>query len=101
MGQILVHHKGVYNFYTTVADGACFESGLTLEQVKSHIKEELGNQGLRNLPFRLKGAQETGTSDIICASLDELLICNKAGKNGRKLTTKQFIDRFLTLKQKH
>ena len=99
MSQILLHHKGVYNFYTTIADGACFELGLTLEQVKSHIKEELGNQGLKNLPDRIKRAQKTGTSEITGISLNVLLLCNRAGKNERKLSTKQFINRFLTLKK--
>jgi len=97
MSQIIIHHKGAYNIYSTVSDNARFVSALTEEQLKEYIKEESGNQGLRNLPDRIKKAKETGTSSIPATSFDKLLMCNIAGKNGSKLSTKRFIKQFLTL----
>ena len=97
MAQYIVHHKGAYNIYGTIADGAYFESALTLNQLKQYIKEEFGEQGLRNLPQRLERAQQKGTSSINANSLEETLLCNRAGKNESHISTKTFIKRFLTL----
>lgn len=97
MSQIIVHHKGAYNIYGTISDGAYFESALTLKQLKIYIKKELGEQGLRNLPQRLERAHQNGTSSIIDESLEDVLLLNRAGKNERHMSTKAFIKKFLTL----
>ena len=97
MSQIIVHHKNAYNIYGTIADGAYFESALTLKQLKIYIKKEFGEQGLRNLPQRLEMAHQKGTSCISSNSLEDTLLCNRAGKNERHMSTKAFIKKFLTL----
>jgi hypothetical protein len=42
MTNIICHHNGKYNFYTTVSDGFCYESALTLDQVREVVKEQNG-----------------------------------------------------------
>ena len=100
MGTIIVHHKGVYNLYTTIADGFYFEGGLTLKQLKYYIKEEYGKQGVRELPQRLERAHKTGTSSLLDKSLTDTLTCNRAGKNEAQLSVNQCIKQFLTIQEK-
>ena len=97
MGQHIIHHKGAYNFYTTVADGACFVSAITLEQLIEYTKEKFGERGIENLQARLDRAHKTGTSSLMHYDLHNLLICNRAGKNEKSLNDEDFIKRFLTL----
>ena len=54
MGQLILHKDGAYQIYTAVADGACFESALTLEELTEYIRQELGEAGLRELPHRVE-----------------------------------------------
>jgi len=84
MPKFLIHHKGAYNFYTTVADGACFVSALTLDQVKEYTKEEFGNQGMMNLPGRLERCHRKGVSSCDNQTLRELLLCNRSGPRLKK-----------------
>lgn len=95
MPNYIVHHNGAYNFYTTIADGACYESALTIEQVTEIVQREAGEEGLRQLPYRLQRAQQHGCSSG--ESLADTLVCNRAGENESELTEQEFIDRFLTL----
>lgn len=97
MGKFIIHHEGAYNFYTTVGDGACYEEALTLEQVRQIVQEDLGNEGMRDLPARLERAHKTGCSSFY-EDLDSCLIANRAGPNETELSKEEFIKRFLTLR---
>lgn len=96
MPQFIIHKDGAYNFYTTVADGACYESALTLEQVEELVKFEQGEQGLRELPERLKRAHETGCSGINW-TLDDCIDSNRCGPDETKMSREEFITKYLTL----
>jgi len=100
MAEFIIHHKEAYNIYGTIADGAYFESALTLKQLVHFIKREYGFQGLRRLRGRLKRAKRKGTSSLEDDSLADTLLLNRAGENENHLTTKMFIKRFLTLRKK-
>jgi hypothetical protein len=97
VARFIIHHKGAYNIWTTVADGACFESALTEEQLRQYIEMELGKQGLMELPERIARAKEKGCSSIDNTTLEELLLCNRAGKNESTLSYREFVEKFLTL----
>lgn len=97
MAEVIIHHKGAYNLYSTVSDRPRYVSAITLKQLEYYIKDQYGKQGLRNLPERLKRAQEKGTSSFNDESLSETILCNRAGKNEEHLTLKIFIKMFLTL----
>ena len=97
MSQYIIHYKGAYNIYSTIADGPYFATALTLKQLVHFIKKEYGFQGLRALRERLKRAYQKGTSSFDDKSLQDTLLLNRAGKNEKHLSTKTFIKRFLTL----
>lgn len=97
MAHTLLHNNGAFNFYSTIADGPIFMAALTLEQVHTYIGREHGEVGLRELGARIKRALATGTSSHIDKSLSEFLSVNRAGPNETKLSTLEFIEKFLTL----
>lgn len=98
MPQYIIHKDGAYNFYTTVADGACYESALTLDQVREIIKEEYGQQGLRELDARLERAHKTGCS-AFNETLETCIEGNRAGPRERHMPRDEFIAKYLTLKR--
>ena len=97
MPRLIVHKDGAYNLYTTVADGACYESALTLEQLKEIIRLEQGETGVLALPVRLDRAHRTGCSALDGQTLEECIKCNRAGPNEARLTVAEFVERYLTL----
>jgi hypothetical protein len=96
MPLYIVHHKGAYNFYSTIVDAFFFESALTLEQVEEYTISQYGKVGLGELPKRLDRARKTGCS-AHHLDLRECLTCNRAGPNEDRLTYDQCIAEFLTL----
>ena len=97
MANIICHHNGKYNFYTTIADGFCYVSALTLEQVYEVVKEQSGQSGIDLLPRRLDRAHKNGHSSMLGEeSLEEFLYCNRAGENEEHLTVDECIRRFLS-----
>lgn len=97
MSRYIIHKDGAYNFYTTVADGAIYESALTLEQLRQVVERESGESGLRDLPDRLDRAHRTGCSDLGGMTLEECVICNRAGPNEDEISYDEFIAKYLTL----
>jgi len=96
MSKIICHHNGRYNLYSTIADGFCYVSSLTLEQIECLTKEEYGQSGLRELPERLERAHKFGSSSMFKEGLDSFLCCNRAGEKESHLTTEECIERFLS-----
>lgn len=92
MPNFIIHHDGVYNYYTTVADGACYEGGLTLAQVEEIERFERGEQGLRELPRRLERAHKTGCSGMGWS----LHTCIQSTREPI-MARDEFISRYLTL----
>ena len=97
MGQLILHKDGAYNLYTTIADGACYESALTLEQLEEVIRFELGERGMSELPARLERAHKTGCSHRLGMTLAECISANRAGENESELSFDEFVARYLTL----
>lgn len=97
MPQLILHKDGAYNLYTTVADGACYESALTLEQLEEVLRFEGGQMAIDGLPVRLDRAHKTGCSALDGRTLEECIECNRAGPNETRLTVDEFVERYLTL----
>lgn len=96
MAKIILHHNGVYNLYTTVADGACYVSGLTLDQLQYVIKEEEGQRGLATLPDDLARAHSHGTSCRDPSNdLRSVIEFNNEG-----LSFEDFVKTYLTIRPK-
>lgn len=97
MPQLILHHAGAYQIYTTVADGPCYQQALTLDQLREVIEFEYGQQGLDVLPERLERAHKTGCSSVNGLTLEECIACNRAGPNEETVPTDEFIRRWVTL----
>ncbi len=97
MPKLILHKDGSYNIYTTVSDGACYESALTLEQLEKVIRFEQGEEGVLGLPARLERAHKTGCSALDGMTLEECISCNRAGPNETELSLAEFVDKYLTL----
>lgn len=97
MANLILHKDGAYNIYTTVADGACYESALTLDDLERVIRFEQGEQGMRDLPARLERAHKTGCSSMRGETLEECISCNRAGPNETELSVAEFVAKYLTL----
>lgn len=96
MPEYIIHKDGAYNFYTTVADGACYEGALTLHQLQLVVKRQWGQEGLDRLPDRLERAHRTGCSGRDW-TLDDCIETNRQGPNEAKMPREEFIRRYLTL----
>lgn len=94
MSNLILHHNGVYNLYSSVSDGPYYDSGLTLERLKEQTKFFYGCEGLSDLPARLKRAHKTGCSSIHGDTLQECVESNSEG-----LSTDEFIAQYLTIKE--
>ena len=91
MPRFIIHKDGMYNEYTTIADGACWDGGLTLEELKRVLRPEIGTE----FGERLERAHKTGCSGIGW-SLDDCIACNRAGPNESRLSQDEFVARYLT-----
>lgn len=100
MANFILHHNGVYQIYTTIADGPCYERGLTLAELEEITRREYGEQGMRNLPARLERAHATGCSALSGETLAECLECNRAGPGESHLSVEEFIKKYLTTDEK-
>lgn len=85
MSQYIIHHEGAYNQWSTVVDGVCYESALTLDQLRQVISVDEG----RLLRAHLKG------SSSYLETLDDLIAINREA-----LSKEQFIAKYLTLEKK-
>ncbi len=95
MGHPICHHKGRYNIYSTISDSFWFKRGLTLAELTDAIKEEYGQQGLRDLPDRLERAHKCGHSAYDEGdNLANYLNCNRAGKDEACLSFEECIKQF-------
>jgi hypothetical protein len=97
MPKLILHKDGAYNIYTTVSDGACYESALTLEQLEQVIRFEQGEEGVIGLPVRLERAHKTGCSALDGMTLEECISCNRSGPNEKELSLSEFVAKYLTL----
>lgn len=95
MGRFLIKlndkKKSYYMEWSTVVD-APTTYGLSLRELKSYIKDEYGNEGLRDLPMRLERIKEHNHSLYSKETVNELIRGNRAGKNERKISVKQIIE---------
>lgn len=94
MSRYIIHKDGAYNFYTTVADGACYEEALTLDELTEIVKETSGTDGLQELPARLERAHRTGCSGAGW-TLDD---CIRSTREPHMNKT-DFIAKYLTLRK--
>lgn len=96
MPQAILYKDGAYQLYTTVADGACYEQALTLEELTEIIRFDGGQAAIDGLPGRLDRAHRTGCS-VHGYTLEECVSGNRAGPNETEVPFDEFVKRWLTL----
>ncbi len=97
MPKFIIHKDGVYNLFTTIADGACYQSGLTLEQLRGPGCLNIQTPG-QELDFqaRLNRVHETGCSGI-GYTLKSIIAGNRSGPNESEVPYDEFIQKYLTI----
>ncbi len=97
MPRFIIHKDGVYNLFTTIADGACYESGLTLEQLRGGGCLNIQTPG-QQLDFeaRLARAHATGCSGH-GYDLKSIIAGNRSGPKETEVPYDDFIKKYLTL----
>lgn len=96
MAQIICKNNDRYNIYTTVDDGFIFNRSIDIDELKEFIKERHGENGIMQLPERLKRLDKNGHSAITSETLEQFLICNRAGENEETLSFDQCIKQYLS-----
>lgn len=97
MAHIIIHYNGAYNLYSTVVDEPLYESAISEEQLRLHVKLKDGESGLAALPERIDRAKKFGSSSFLDSSLHSVVDRNRAGVSGIRMTFNAFVDKYLTL----
>jgi hypothetical protein len=71
VAHIILHHKGRYNIWSSIVDDCIFEESLLRQQLLDYIKEEYGNQGLRDRREAIIRAEKRGTSSMLGAKIKD------------------------------
>ena len=95
MGEIIIHHKGKWNIWSTVVDAPLCAEAMTLKELTAWVEGRHGASGLRELPPRLDRAHQHGTSANPVQTLEELCGFNRAGENEACLPISEVIERYL------
>ena len=93
MPDILIKIEDKYFEWSTVVD-APTTYAMDKKELEEFIKEEYGNEGLRELPERLKRVEKQGTSCNYKLTADDLIDGNRAGDNETKLTKKEILEKY-------
>lgn len=93
---IIIGKDEVYNLYSTIVDVPLFESGLNKEMLEFHIKEEYGNEGLKDLPRKLERVNQYGTSSRVDNILKDTVHIFLTNTN---ITLEEFISTYLKIKE--
>lgn len=84
MGRSIVKLGDYYLEWSTIVD-APVTFGMSLEEFKEYYLAEYGRQGFGDLERRLERVEQSRTSYRI-GTLDDLLLCNRAGPDDSELT---------------
>jgi len=89
----IIKLRDKYLEWSTIVD-APLTPGLTLEQLKEHIRDKYGSESLDRLPSRLERVEKYGTSMLEGISVGDLIAGNRAGENETRLTEDEIYERY-------
>lgn len=84
--------KEFYLEWSTITDSP-ITYGMSLKKFKKFYLKEYGISSKKDLEDRLTRVEQTGTSSFI-ENLEDTLEYNKAGRNEKKLTLNQLIEKY-------
>lgn len=92
MGRTLIKlthdKKDYYLEWSSIVD-APITWGMSLEELKKYIKDKYGNEGLRELSYRLERLDLENNHRI-----EGIISYNRSGKNETKMTIKEIINKY-------
>ncbi len=91
MGRYIVKLEEHYLEWSTIIDMPT-TFGMSLEELHAYVKEEQGNEGLRDLPRRLARVDAKGTSAHDDKSADDTIWLNRAGPGETILHREEIIE---------
>ena len=97
MPTFIIKLEDKYFEWSTIVD-APVTFAMSRDELEEHIKEEYGNEGLRELPERLKRVDKQGTSCCVPLTVEDLISCNRAGDGESELTKEEILEKFEYLK---
>jgi hypothetical protein len=95
MGQFIVKLGGKYLVWSTIVD-APITYGMDEAELQEWVKDEYGQQGLRDLPARMERVEQKGTSALTIESAERTVWFNRAGPGESQLTVEQIIEQYVT-----
>ncbi len=87
-----------YLEWSTVVD-APVTYGMSREEFEQYYAQSYGTEGLRDLPGRMARVEAKGTSSRIDDSAEDVISCNRAGKNESNLSVSDIIKYYCVLQQ--
>ena len=91
----IVKLGGKYLIWSDVVDAPVM-MGMTLEELREHIREEEGRRGLEAFEQRLARVEAKGTSSFRDENAVDTVWLNRAGANETCMTVAQLIAHFVT-----
>ncbi len=92
MGKCLIKLKDKYFEWSTISD-APTTYAMSIEELRKYIKRKYGEEGLKDLPDRLKRVEEKGTS-AFDNTLEEILYVNRAGEEEECISKKAILKKY-------
>ena len=93
--KVIVNNVPQYFEWSTIVD-APVSYGMSLDVFKAYYKDRYGTSGMFELDQRLKRVEEKGTSSYMDNSVEDLIICNRAGENESELTYDELIKQYFS-----
>ena len=94
MGEGILKIGGKYLLWSTISD-APVSYGMTLDELRAHVKEETGRRGLLELERRLMRVEEKGTSFYQDRCVEDTIQFNYAGEDRTCLAIDQIEQHFI------
>lgn len=91
-------NKAYYLEWSTVVD-APVTFGMSLREFRAYYQDEYGKSSMNEFENRMVRVQEKGTSSHLDDSAEEVLQCNRAGKNEKHMSMEQIIEWYCRKKQ--
>jgi hypothetical protein len=85
MPSYIVKIDNFYLEWSTVVD-APTTFGMSLDEFKEYYQEEYGKRAMSELSQRLERVEEQGVSSYLDNSLEDLVLCNRAGPKETELS---------------
>ena len=93
MGRCIIKIKDKYFEWSSVVD-APVTYGMNKKELKEYIKSEYGNQGLKELPQRLKRVKEKGSSWASGEDLKDTIDFNRAGEHEEQISKEEIYEKY-------